>query len=293
MQYLNLGVRDKYTVMKTHFIFNSSVLAYPRILQLINVLIKNNFPVAVISNRLETRKLKQTLLLPKLTLIGADQGHNLRDLYLQACPADAELRYLTVVFDCESEFSVVAEELGFYVINIKNKKLQEIFKKLKVTEPHQLQYLPEIKKIKDFLNNKIGYPLSIYQYLHGEFTDTGITLNKKSKKIAGEPLLDLGNFNYLINNPGDPFFLSKNFSGHTCIFEQDVINILGRYYGLPDLAARGFVTSGGTEGNFSGLWWARNNLMAKLAKQFARKIPRIAIYFLVRHTIQFPKLPDN
>ena len=184
-----------------------------------------------------------------------------------------------MVFDDGDKSSRLAEELGFYVINIKYKSLQKIFKILKVTEPHQLQYLPEIKKIKNCLKYKMGYPASIYQNLYGEFSNTGLVLKKKTQKLDGEPLLDLGNFNFFINNPGDPFFLSKNYLGHTCIFEQDIINILGRYYGLPDSTARGFVTSGGTEGNFSGLWWARNNLIARMAIKSPGKTSRVAIYF--------------
>lgn len=57
--------------------------------------------------------------------------------------------------------------------------------------------------------------------------------------------------------------LSQNYMIHSCLFEQEVIRMLGQYYGLPADEARGFVTSGGTEGNFSGLWWARDFFNAK------------------------------
>ena len=55
--------------MKTHFIFNQSVLANPEILPLISVLLKNKFPVAVISGLKKTRELRQIISLPELTLL--------------------------------------------------------------------------------------------------------------------------------------------------------------------------------------------------------------------------------
>ena len=264
--------------MKTHFIFNQSVLVYSGIIPLVSELLENRFPVAIISDQFNTPELKNQIpSLNELRVFGRECGDSLSELYLKACPQIEEERYLTVVFESNSAQMKLAEQLGFFFIEIKNNNLQKIFKKLKISAAYQLQYLPEIKKIKKYLHYKLGYPASLYQCLRGEFTETGVSLKKIGEKLANS-LPNTGNYNYFINNPGDPFFLSENFMGHTCIFEQEVINILGQYYGLPNLEARGFVTSGGTEGNFSGLWWARDNLQAAAVRAH-QPIPKIAIYF--------------
>ena len=43
--------------------------------------------------------------------------------------------------------------------------------------------------------------------------------------------------------------------------EREIIGILANYYGLEKDDARGYVTTGGTEGNFAGLWWSRRYLI--------------------------------
>ena len=43
--------------------------------------------------------------------------------------------------------------------------------------------------------------------------------------------------------------------------ERELIAILEQYYGLPKDGARGYVTTGGTEGNFAGLWWSKRYLI--------------------------------
>ena len=277
--------------MKTHFIFNYSVFAHPDVPTLITELLKNALPVFIISDQLSTNQLKRATQLDGLPYyMGSDQAENLQSLYLKACPDSEELQYLTVVFANTRDGIRIAKDLGLYVVEIKSVPMQKILKKLKVTEVHQLQYLPEVKKIKYFLKHKLGYPASLYQSLRGYFSERGMVLNLRSKKLAGEPLLDLGNFNFFINNPGDPFFFSKNYLGHTCVFEQEVIRILGQYYGLPADQARGFVTSGGTEGNFAALWWARDNLNANPATRLGRSSTPIALFFSEASHYSIPKI---
>jgi histidine decarboxylase len=259
--------------MKTHFIFNHSVLMRLNVISLIAALIKHRFPVFIISDQLSTQALVRTVdqSLPQnkgLTCIGSDQALHLKELYLQAGNV-GELQYLTVAFDDTAEGIQAVKSAGFYLIDMRQSALKKIFRRLKINAVHQLQYLPEIKKIKSFMAHKMGYPVSILQCLHGDFTDSGVFLNSKSTKLVESSFLGLGNFNYYINNPGDPFVFSKSFIGHSCIFEQDVIRMLGHYYGLPPAQARGFITSGGTEGNFTGLWWARDYF----------KDPETVIYF--------------
>lgn len=279
--------------MKTHFIFNQSLLSNSEIILLIRGLVKNNFPVSIISDQMRTAQLrKKNLGLKQVNFVGRDQGETLHELYLAASPQIAELRYLTVVFADTLESSRAAKKLGLYVIRLKNHNLDKALKKFKINAVHQLQYLPEINKIQNFLQNKLGYPASIMQYLHGVFTKTGVKINQQSKKLLGEPVLNLGNFNFFINNPGDPFILSDSFIGHTCVFEQEIIDILGQYYGLPAKIARGFVTTDGTEGNFSGLWWARNNLRMKFAQQLNPQTP-IALYFSAASHYSLGKIAEQ
>ena len=94
--------------MKTHFIFNISLLANSEITLLIRDLLKNNFPVSVIANQQGKSLGRSNLRLKKVTFINSGQGKTLRELYLAACPQAAELRYLTVVF-ADTRESIQAE----------------------------------------------------------------------------------------------------------------------------------------------------------------------------------------
>ena len=199
--------------------------------------------------------------------------------YFKILPEDIHIRYLSILFENDRANIKLAKKLGIYVIKYSaQQSLKVLLKKLRIYHPYQLQYLPEINKIKFFLYHKMGYPASIYQSLHGFFTENDLILQKQAKRLAGENIPEIGHFNFYINNAGDPFFFSETFNGHTCAFEQDIIRILGEYYGLPGEEARGFLTSGGTEGNFSGIWWARDNLIY-LAKQLHRKNLTPALFF--------------
>lgn len=270
--------------MKTHFIFNYATLIDPDIIGLIRILIKNKFQVAVVSVDHPAIEIQKYLPdCPGVIVRGSEQNQVLKELYLQSASKIQELHYLTVVFGRYPLEQQVAEQLGFYAILVKKGQLKAIFKKLKIAAPHQLQYLPELKKIKHQHHYKMGYPASLFQWLRGKFTEDGITINEQQKKLAGDYLLDVGNFNFFINNPGDPFYPSENYLGHSCIFEQEIIKILGRYYGLPETQARGFVTSGGTEGNFSGLWWARN---------FFKK-DKIVVYYSSASHYSIAKIADQ
>ena len=62
--------------------------------------------------------------------------------------------------------------------------------------------------------------------------------------------------NYVANNVGDPFH-GTNFASNTHDIEREVILEFARMLHLPEDRARGYVTSGGTEGNMYGLFIAR------------------------------------
>lgn len=62
--------------------------------------------------------------------------------------------------------------------------------------------------------------------------------------------------NYVANNVGDPFH-GTNFASNTHDIEREVILAFARLLHLPEERARGYITSGGTEGNMYGLFIAR------------------------------------
>lgn len=104
-------------------------------------------------------------------------------------------------------------------------------------------------------NHKLGYPVSLLTYL-------GIIDNK----VLG---INPGTLaNVLLNNVGDPFIDSQTSLMEVKRHERKLIRILEKYYGLSKNEARGYVTTGGTEGNFASLWWSKrfliNNALDKL-----------------------------
>ena len=111
--------------------------------------------------------------------------------------------------------------------------------------------------INDLASHKLGYPVSLLTYL-------GI-INNKSLGIAPGSLA-----NVLLNNVGDPFKDSETSRMEVKKHERKLIAILEKYYGLQKNEARGYVTTGGTEGNFASLWWSKryliNNALEHLIK---------------------------
>lgn len=102
--------------------------------------------------------------------------------------------------------------------------------------------------IDQLASHKLGYPVSLLTYL-------GIVDNS----VLGIQPGSLANV--LLNNVGDPFIDSETSLMEVKKHEREVISILEKYYGLPKDGARGYVTTGGTEGNFAGLWWSRRYLI--------------------------------
>ena len=67
--------------------------------------------------------------------------------------------------------------------------------------------------------------------------------------------------NVLLNNVGDPFKDSETSLLEVKRHEREIISILEKFYGLPQNDARGYVTTGGTEGNFASLWWSKRYII--------------------------------
>lgn len=102
--------------------------------------------------------------------------------------------------------------------------------------------------INELASHKMGYPVSLLTYL-------GLVNNK----VLG---IEPGTLaNVLLNNVGDPFKDSETSLMEVKRHERMLIHVLENYYGLEQDEARGYVTTGGTEGNFAGLWWSKRFLI--------------------------------
>lgn len=114
--------------------------------------------------------------------------------------------------------------------------------------------LDDFKALLRYVNylasHKLGYPVSLLTYL-GVVDNTILGINPGS--LA----------NVLLNNVGDPFKDSETSLLEVKKHEREIISILERFYGLPLSDARGYVTTGGTEGNFASLWWSKRYLINK------------------------------
>lgn len=103
--------------------------------------------------------------------------------------------------------------------------------------------------IKELADHKLGYPVSLLTYL-------GVLSNEKLG-IKSDSLA-----NILLNNVGDPFKDSETSLMEVKRHERMLIAILEKFYGLEKDEARGYVTTGGTEGNFAALWWSKRYMVS-------------------------------
>lgn len=131
-------------------------------------------------------------------------------------------------------------------------------------------------------SHKLGYPVSLLTYL-------GIVNNK----ILGIQPGTLANI--LLNNVGDPFIDSETSLLEVKQHEREVINILEKYYGLKTGDSRGYVTTGGTEGNFASLWWSKRYLINKSVDTLIEKDNKIKL--LLKEELELDaglaKIPNN
>lgn len=123
-----------------------------------------------------------------------------------------------------------------------------------------------IKDIQKSLRNKIGYPSSLMSMLRGYYHEEGLFISHdpKYQKLVDNEIIGIKNDGFgeiFTNNVGDPWQESGSVSSHELkTIEVEVIKILGKYFGLKEEESRGYVTSGGTEGNMAGIWWAKLRL---------------------------------
>lgn len=97
-------------------------------------------------------------------------------------------------------------------------------------------------------SHKLGYPVSLLTYL-------GLVDNRILGILPGSIA------NVLLNNVGDPFKDSETSLLEVKRHERRIIAIMTKFYGLEENQLRGYVTTGGTEGNFASLWWSKRFLI--------------------------------
>ena len=158
-----------------------------------------------------------------------------------------------------------------------------------VRDYYQVQYLPFAIYLRNRATRKAGYPTSLLDTLSGRFLLPSVTGNTESTSSSSACLVDTFELDSHANRiipreilgvvPGslaDVYINdigwtdddeSSNFRLNAKEIERDVVRILARFYGYPDDFVRGFITSGGTEGNFTGLWWNRDYLMVESGGQ--------------------------
>src|SRR5438045_2513352 len=110
-------------------------------------------------------------------------------------------------------------------------------------------YKALLRYVNHLAAHKLGYPVSLLTYL-------GVVNNQELGIKYGSLA------NVLLNNVGDPFKDSETSLLEVKKHERAIIMILEKFYGLKPDEARGYVTTGGTEGNFAGLWWSKRYLVS-------------------------------
>lgn len=108
------------------------------------------------------------------------------------------------------------------------------------------------KRMKALSHNKLGFPTSLMgsnsSFVHYEL------LGIRPGSLAS----------ILINQAGDPFVEADTYHMEAKAQEVALINTLAAYYGIPEGEGRGYVTSGGTEGNDACLRWSKQYLIQSM-----------------------------
>lgn len=144
----------------------------------------------------------------------------------------------------------------------------------------------EFKLFEDRMNalahNKLGFPTSLLgsnpAFVHYEL------LGIRPGSLAS----------ILINHAGDPFVEADTYQMEVKTQEVALINTLSTYFGIPEGEGRGYVTSGGTEGNDACLKWAKQYVTQRLSDQlfqFLEEKKKLAIQLsLLESRLEEPKL---
>lgn len=199
--------------------------------------------------------------------------------------------FLCIVFAETKEAVLTARKLDMTVIGIANEgihrdylqtagahivaaSIDDVLEKYGVRNYYQIMYLPYILRLNTLAQSKIGYPVSLLDMMDGQITDTGIKIGEIGHRVIPREVLGIkpGSLaDAYINNVGWPMDSINTFGLNTRDIERDIIRMFEKFYRLQPDHMRGFVTTGGTEGNFAGLWWLRDFLTGKMKSKHHKK----------------------
>lgn len=136
---------------------------------------------------------------------------------------------------------------------------------------HHRAYIDRATEIKRNTQNRMGYPVT--GPLYGQFTAQGFLRERNQKN----KLIDTRILGIEKESVADTLML--NIGGQLQVWEKDsarkpersgawqaeieILYMFADYFNFSRELIRGYVTSGGTEGNLAGLWWAREYLINK------------------------------
>ena len=132
-------------------------------------------------------------------------------------------------------------------------------------------YKALLRYINQLASHKLGYPVSLLTYM-------GV-INNQALGIQPGTLA-----NVLLNNVGDPFKDSETSLLEVKRHERKIIVLLEKFYGLARDDARGYVTTGGTEGNFAGLWWSKRFLINQSLNLLIKTDDAVKLYLKEEQT---------
>lgn len=205
--------------------------------------------------------------------------------------------FLCIAFEDSRAGVNAAQNAGMCVIGIASNRIEfdrlksqgahaaamsvaEILESFGVRNYYQVQYLPFVIHLRQLEEQKRGYPVSLLDSLRGRFVHHGKETDPDSLHESPDDLVELDEHAHriiprevlgispgsladvYINNVGWPNDDQIDSSWHmdSKDLECDIIRMFAQLYDCNVEEIRGFVTSGGTEGNFSGLWWQRDYL---------------------------------
>ena len=201
------------------------------------------------------------------------------------------------------------------------KDVDAVLRHFHVDETYQLQYLPYAARFAEMTSHKAGYPVSFLDMICGRYTATGVDVVHSTQWGAtpsaaavgdGDVLVNSGWPNQArlvprqvlgispasladdyINNVGWTLDSIRGWSINTRDLEKDIVAFFARLYQVPSLNMRGFVTSGGTEGNFAGLWWQRDYLRANSVAQSPKAVDVASTTSRLNVNVSFPTDDDD
>ena len=165
--------------------------------------------------------------------------------------------------------SIELDRFTSYGAHIVVDSMEALLNRYKIRDYHQIQYLPYIVNLADWTTKKAGYPVSLLDTLHGYFTPDGVQIDSTAKRLIPRDVLGVQEKSLAddyINNVGWTLDTIRGWKINCRDIEKDIVRMFARYYDVAPEDMRGFVTSGGTEGNFSGLWWQRDWLKGQSRK---------------------------